>query len=151
MFLFINSYSPEYFLYGLHKTFLLTTERCENKYFCYFFVSSGRLKDQEFSFPAVNLLKIQLFQTCLGRVFAYFQETPTLWTLVSCCSSLSLTWLYDYMMSVLIENKTPIMLMLLHLWKQQPGPVRYFKKVFTHHLVVKKPFSFFNNFDFDDK
>ena len=28
------------------------------------FVSSGRFKDQEFSFQAVKLLKIQLFQTC---------------------------------------------------------------------------------------
>ena len=57
------------------------------------------------------------------------------------------------MMSELIEKKMPIMLMLLHLWKQPPGPALYLRKVFTHHLppVVKKPFIFFNNFDFDDK
>ena len=41
----------------------------------------------------------------------------------------------------------------VHLWKQPPRAVRYLKKVFTHHLppVVKKPFSSFSNFDFDDK
>ena len=57
------------------------------------------------------------------------------------------------MMLELIEKKTPITLMLLHLRKQPPGPVRYLRKAFTHHLppVVKKPFSFFKNFDFDDK
>ena len=60
------------------KYFYLPTQRRENKFFVTFFVLSGRLKDQEFSFQAANLLKTQLFQTCLGRVFAYFQETPTL-------------------------------------------------------------------------
>ena len=54
-------------------------------------------------------------------------------------------------MSELIEKKTAIMLMLLHLLKQPPGPVRYLKKVFTQHLAVKKAFSVFSNFDFDDK
>ena len=44
------------------------------------------------------------------------------------------------MMLELIEKKTPITLMLLHLRKQPPGPVRYLRKAFTHHLppVVKK-------------
>ena len=46
--------------------------------FVTFFLSPGRFKDQEFSFQAVNLLEIQLFQTCFGRVFAYFQEKRTL-------------------------------------------------------------------------
>ena len=57
------------------------------------------------------------------------------------------------MMSGLIEQKTPIMLMLLHLSGQPPGPAFYLREVFTHHLppVVKKLFIFFNNFDFDDK
>ena len=33
---------------------------------------------KHFENSAVNLLKIQLFQTSFGRVFAYFQEKPTL-------------------------------------------------------------------------
>ena len=46
----------------------------------------------------------------------------------------------------LIEKKTPITLMLLHLRKQPPGPVRYLRKAFTHHLppVVKKNTLFFS-------
>ena len=46
------------------------------------------------------------------------------------------------MMSELIEKKTPITLMLLHLWKQPPGSVRYLRKVFTHHLWSKNPLVF---------
>ena len=55
------------------------------KTFVTFFVSSGMFKDEEFSFQPVDALNIELLKTCFGRVFAYFQETPTLPTLVSCC------------------------------------------------------------------
>ena len=111
--------------------------------FVTFFVSSERFKDQEFSFQSVNLLEFNSFKHALEEFL------PTYLMDASQLLFVTLLNMTMYMISELIKKKTPIMLMLLHLWKQPPGAVRYLKKMFTHHLVVKKPFSFFSNFDLD--
>ena len=81
MFSFINSYSSEYFLYGLHKTFQHSTKWCK----------IDRFKDRWIQFSSYKFIKNWIFFENLFDVFLLSRNTYFDEQLVTHCSCLYLT------------------------------------------------------------